>query len=167
MNADNEDSECHLVCWTGEPFTAQEPEIVEGCSDECEKGEPLCEGVHWNRQSGTARWHTAPTVIASDDKRLFRLKHVVKPSVQTKSQQEGAVLPQGPAKLMKRRASVSQAREVTMESQEATQEEIAKRAPLDHCEIEDKMESDSGSESEEEEEGENDAVEAQQDTHSH
>lgn len=42
---DDDDADCCSVRWTGVPFTAQEPETIEECLDECEKVKLLCERV--------------------------------------------------------------------------------------------------------------------------
>lgn len=150
INAEDESTDGHyLVRWTGNPYTLQQPAAVEGCDQELPAGELVCEGIYWHKQVGTSCWYTPPVVVTTEDKVLFRVRYVVSAEVEVEGPSDGASLPKGLEARLKKRATVLEAKRVTLEAHDRIMDEIAGRALMDY------YEDDEAAEEEEEEEDNN------------
>lgn len=99
----------------------QEPTNVEDCEQEPPAGELECQGIHWHQAPGTSRWHTPPVIVTDADKVTFRVKCVVQADVKVEDQDDGVKQPPGLEARLWKRATVSQAKHVRLESHELTQ----------------------------------------------
>jgi len=126
---------CHVVRWTSSHCTLQEDAMVEGCGASgaglMPAGTVVCEGVYWYKVTGTTNWYCPPQIVTNDDKKLFRVRCITNPKLQTHSLEE-ATLPQGLNKRIKERTTRLKARMVTKESHDKTMSESARRAVFEY-----------------------------------